>query len=504
MTIPPKLDRQQLEKLDKTNLVELILAMQQQLANQDILIQGLYDRLTEQEVFLQALRDQLAKDSHNSGKPPSSDGLKKPRTRSLRQKGQRPLGGQPGHKGNTLRMVSAPDYEETHPVTSCPHCQTDLSHTEAVGYEKRQVFDVPPVRIEVSEHQAEIKKCPGCGEQVKGLFPAQVTQPTQYGPRLKAQASYLNNYHFIPLARTEELLTDFYGQSPSEAVVIEANNHLSEQTQPSLESIKQQLLDAAVVNFDESGFRVESKLHWLHVASTAELTHYHVHRKRGQEGMEAGGILPAFHGGAVHDHWASYLQFDHCQHYFCNAHHLRELQFIVEQYQQEWAADMAQLLRAIKAEVEATLAPAMSLPSDRLAHYEAEYDQLIATGLVANPPPDETPVKKRGRPKQSPPKNLLDRLKTRKSGVLAFMGDFRVPFDNNLAERDVRLVLSAAEAMVKVKQKVSGTFRTHAGADTFCAIRSYISTVRKHEHNVIDAMYDAFMGQPFMPASGPA
>ncbi len=207
--------------------------------------------------------------------------------------------------------------------------------------------------------------------------------------------------------------------------------------------------------------------------------------------MEAGGILPLFQGGAIHDHWSPYLQFDNCHHYFCNAHHLRELQFIVEQYQQSWAADMAHLLGTIKAEVETTLAPATSLPTDRLTYYETQYDKLIAKGLAANPIPDEPPPKKRGRPKQSPPKNLLDRLTKHKSGVLAFMYDFRVPFDNNLAERDVR--------MVKVKQKVSGTFRTHSGAETFCAIRSYISTVRKQGHNVIDAIYDAFVGQPFIP-----
>jgi len=418
--------------------------------------------------------------------------LKKPRTRSLRQKGQRPKGGQPGHKGDTLKMVSEPDHIEAHPVRACPHCLTELGSSEPLGYEKRQVFDVPPVGLEVTEHQAEIKQCPGCGEQVKGVFPTHVSQPTQYGPRLKAQASYLNNYHFIPLARTEELLTDFYGQAPSEAVVIAANQHLVKQTQPSLESVKQQLIAADVTNFDESGLRVEGKLHWLHVASTPELTHYHVHRNRGQDGMEAGGILPAFQGGAVHDHWSPYLKFDNCRHYFCNAHHLRELQFIVEQYQQSWAADMAQLLGTIKVEVEASPPPAMSLPSDRLTYYETEYDKLITKGLAANPTPEQPPPKKRGRPKQSPPKNLLDRLSKHKSGVLAFMYDFRVPFDNNLAERDVR--------MVKVKQKVSGTFRTHSGADTFCAIRSYISTVRKQGLNVIDAIYDAFVGQPFIPS----
>ena len=496
MSIPPELERQHLEKLDQTSLIELILTMQRQLAEQGDLVQALQDQLAEQQLLIQALRDQLAKDSHNSSKPPSSDGLKKSRTRSLRQKGRRPKGGQPGHKGDTLKMVAEPDHIEPHPVMACPHCQTDLGSIEPIGHEKRQVFDVPPVRLEVTEHQAEIKQCPGCGEQVKGVFPAHVTQPTQYGPRLKAQASYLNNYHFIPLARTAELLADFYGQALSEPVVIEANHQLVEQTHPSLERVKQQLVAADVAHFDESGLRVEGKLHWLHVASTPELTHYHVHRNRGQDGMEAGGILPAFQGGAVHDHWSPYLKFDNCRHYFCNAHHLRELQFVLEQYQQAWAADMAQLLGDIKAEVEATPMPAMSLPPDRLAYYETEYDKLVAKGLAANPTPDEPPPKKRGRPKQSPPRNLLDRLQKHKSGVLAFMYDFRVPFDNNLAERDVR--------MVKVKQKVSGTFRTHSGADTFCAIRSYISTVRKQGHNVIDAIYDAFVGQPFIPSGGVA
>lgn len=477
MTSAVELDRQQLEKLDKESLIEFILTMQQQ--------------LTEQKILIQELRDQLAKDSHNSSKPPSSDGLKKRRTRSLRKQGHHPKGGQPGHTGDTLKMVAEPDYIEHHSVTTCPHCATALMSLEPQRYEKRQVFDVPPLQLEVTEHQAEVKVCPGCKQEVKGVFPEQVSQPTQYGPRIKAQASYLNNYHFIPLARTEELLQDFYGQSPCEAVVITANNTLVTKTKPSRDSIKQQLIAADVGQFDESGLRVEGKLHWLHVASTPELTHYHVHPKRGQAGMKAGGILPEFQGRAIHDHWKSYLTFD-CDHGFCNAHYLRELQFVLDQYEQDWAQEMSHLLLDITAEVERTPAEMMSLPSDRRTYYEGEYDKVIAKGLAANPPPEEPSPKKRGRPKQSPPKNLLDRLQLYKPQTLAFMYDFRVPFDNNLAERDVR--------MVKVKQKVSGTFRTQSGADTFCAIRTYISTARKHGHNVIDAIYDAFVGHPFMPA----
>ncbi len=476
MTSVVEQDRRQLEKLDKESLIEFVLVMQQQLA--------------EQRVLIQKLSDQLAKDSHNSSKPPSSDGLKKRRTQSLRQKGEHPKGGQPGHKGDTLKRVTEPDHIELHVVTTCPGCATDLRSLEPERYEKRQVFDVPPVQLEVTEHQAEVKLCPGCDQEVKGIFPEHVSQPTQYGARLKAQASYLNNYHFIPLARTEELLQDFYGQSPCEAVVIAANKTLVSKTEPSRDSIKQQLIAADVGQFDESGLRVEGKLHWLHVASTPELTHYYVHPKRGQEGMEAAGILPEFQGRAIHDHWKSYLTFD-CDHGFCNAHHLRELQFVLDQYEQDWAQAMSQLLLDIKAEVEHTPVEMMSLPSDRLTYYEGEYDKLIAKGFEANPSPEKSPPKKRGRPKQSPPKNLLDRLQQYKRQTLAFMYDFRVPFDNNLAERDVR--------MIKVKQKVSGTFRTQSGADTFCAIRTYISTARKHGHNVIDAIYDAFVGHPFMP-----
>lgn len=479
-----ELKRDQLNKLDKETLIHLLVGAMQRIA-------ALESQVSSQAETLQKLQDQVAKNSQNSSKPPSSDGLKKAKTQSLRKPGQRPVGGQPGHKGDTLKLVSNPQHTERHRVEQCPHCQTDLSSVAPCGHERRQVFDIPPVQLEVTEHQVEIKECPGCQQTVKGQFPADVQQPTQYGPRIQAQATYLNNYHFIPLARTEELLTDFYGQGPCEAVVLEANQRLAETLKPAIQSIQAQLQQAAVAHFDESGLRVEKQLHWLHVASTDELTHYHVHRRRGQEGMKEGDILPHFTGQAVHDHLSAYLHFDTCQHAFCNAHHLRELKFIHEQYQQGWADKMAQLLLTIKAEVEAAPASALSLPAERLDFHSAAYDQLIAEGLQLNPtqPP---PPNSRGRPKQSPPKNLLDRLHKHKAGVLAFMADFRVPFDNNLAERDVR--------MVKVKQKVSGTFRTKRGADTFCLIRSYISTARKQGHLVIDALYRAFLGHPFVPS----
>jgi transposase len=486
MTSQLDLDHSQLEQLDKETLISIILRLQEQ-------VRELQQTVATQAAEIQKLRDQLAKNSRNSGKPPSSDGLKKPRTRSLRKKTGRSSGGQKGHKGHTLEMVKQPDHVEVHRVSQCPHCATDLQPVEECTVEKRQVFDIPPVRIEVTEHRAEIKVCPRCGNQAKADFPPDVTQLVQYGLRIKAQTAYLNNYQLIPWARTCELLGDFYDHTPAEALVLASNTAVVDSIEPSLDATQQQLIASDVVHFDESGLRVDGQLNWLHVASTDYLTYYNVHPKRGREGMEAIGILPAFEGRAVHDCWQSYFTFDNCQHALCNAHLLRDLLFIVEQYEQDWAEEMFKLLLDIKAEVDVAPADQMSLASERLVHFEHRYDELIAQGLAANPPPTDPPPKKRGRKKQSPPKNLLDRFQEHKSKVLAFMYDFRVPFDNNLAERDVR--------MVKIKQKVSGAFRTRIGAETFCTIRSYISTVRKHGLNVIDAIYDALTGSPFIPCT---
>ena len=477
-----QLDREQLKELDQESLIGVILSLQQQ--------------LTEQQELIQQLQDQLAKDSHNSGKPPSSDGLKKGRRRSLRRAGQRPRGGQRGHKGRTLMQVAEPDHVIVHQLTDCPHCQTKLEAETVERHEKRQVFDIPPARIEVTEHQAEVKQCPGCGACVKGAFPANVSQPTQYGLRLKAFACYLYGQQFIPFARIRELLTALYGNAPSEPAILAATRQLARHTQDSLSQIRQQLIAAPVVHFDESGMRVAERLRWLHVASTEKLTHYHVHDKRGQIGMRAGDILPHYKGVAVHDYWRSYLKFTDCQHSFCNVHHLRDLCFIVEQYDQAWAAKMKRLLCDIKEEVASTSEQHTALPRDRLAYYEAAYDALIAQGFAANPSPPKTKPRPIGRPKQSPAKNLLDRLHKHKAGVLAFMYDFRIPFDNNLVERDVR--------MIKVQQKVSGCFRTQDGAHIFCAIRSYISTARKHGLNAIDAIHNAFLDQPFIPDTSQA
>lgn len=479
MNLPFDLVPDQLTKLDQEPLIAIILT--------------LWQRVQELTAENQALRDQLAKNSQNSSKPPSSDGPRKPRPRSLRPKGVRRSGGQPGHRGHTLAMVAQPKHVRVHPVSTCPHCAADLRAVARCGCERRQVFDVPPQQLEVTEHQAEIKACPECGAQVKGTFPAEVTQTVQYGPRIKALAAYLNDYQLLPWARVCELLGDLYGHEPAEALVRTANARLVQQIEPSLAAIKAQLIKAEVAHFDESGLRVAAKLNWLHVASTEKLTYYGVHGRRGQQGMKDMGILPKFTGTAIHDHWSSYLAFANCRHAFCNAHHLRELHFVAEQYHQPWAEQLARLLLEIKAAVDATPPGQWALPVARLTHFARCYDELLAQGSQANPPPATPPPRKRGRKKQSPPKNLLDRLQQHKDRVLAFMYDFRIPFDNNQAERDVR--------MVKVKQKVSGAFRTAEGAAMFCAIRSYISTARKHGLNAIDAIHAALIGQPFIPCT---
>ncbi len=460
-------------------------------------VQELAQQLAKQGEILQELQARLAKNSDNSSKPPSSDGYGKvKRTESLRKPGDKPNGGQPGHEGQTLMASEHPDRVESHEVPSCAHCQASLAAIEAVGYEEHQVFDIPAIRIEVTAHCAEIKVCPACGSASKGTFPEAVTQAVQYGPMVNTWASYFPNQHHIPVERTTEIFEDLVQHRVSEATVLKASEQLDRCIEPSTAAVKGMLRAAEVLHVDESGLRVTGKLHWLHVASTESLTSYEVHAKRGQEAMEEAGILGEFKGTAVHDHWKPYFKYDECNHASCNAHHLRELRFIDKQYQQSWAKDMAELLLEIKAAVTATPAPLMSLSPPELERFETRYDEVVQSGFDANPAPvtmSKGEVKKRGRPKQPPPVNLLIRLRDFKGETLAFMSDFRVPFDNNQGERDVR--------MVKVKQKVSGGFRTLEGAKRFGRIRGYISTARKNAKNVFEAIRDAFDGNPFIPSS---
>jgi transposase len=437
------------------------------------------------------LEDQMALDSRNSSNPPSSD-PPGPRTRSLRETSGRKPGAQPGHPGHTLKLVATPDRVVRHAPEACSRCGAPLEDVIGrEGGERRQVFDLPPLKLEVTEHRLMHKPCSWCGQENQGVFPADVPTLTQYGPEIKALAVLLVQGQLLPWQRTCQLLSDLFGQPIAEGTLPAALQECAAGLQETESAIKQAIRQAEVAHFDETGCYVADQRHWLHTASTARLTHYATHPKRGTQATQEIGILPGFTGTAQHDASASYFHYP-CAHALCNAHHLRELTFIQERMGQAWAGQMKRLLLEIKTAVEAAQQAGHNrLPDSQQQEFVTRYRQVLEAGLALpenQPPP---PNGHRGRVKQTKAKNLLDRLAKYEAETLAFMRCWSVAFDNNQAERDLR--------MVKVQHKVSGCFRTTSGAQMFCRIRGYISTMKKQGVHILSALKSVFSGHPLMP-----
>ena len=441
---------------------------------------------------VEQLEARLGGHSQNSHRPPASDGPRKPPRGQRTPSGRRP-GGQPGHPGHTLPLVEVPDQRVTHHPAQCAGCGAALGDVPVTAVIRRQVVDLPPLGLAVTEHQAAQVCCPHCRQVTTASFPPTVTQPVQYGPRLLGLGVYLRHYQLLPYLRISDLLGDLFGAGPTAGTLHAASLACADALAEVEATIKTALSTAPVLHGDETSISIAGQRRWVHVASTATLTHYAWHAKRGHAATDAIGILPRFAGHLIHDAWAPYWHYA-CRHGLCNAHHLRELTAIAEQPGQGWATQMKTLLVEIKAHVAQGRAAGRvgSPPAERDA-FVARYRALLADGDAANPPPERTPGgPKRGRLKQSKARNLLDRLATHEAEVLAFLHEWAVPFDNNQAERDLR--------MIKVQQKISGTFRDPHGADAFCRIRGYLATLRKQARQVLPALELTLLGQPPLPA----
>ena len=441
---------------------------------------------TELKRLLQEALAKLNKNSSNSSKPPSTDIV---RTKSLRISTGQKAGGQKGHRGTTLQLSETPDKIVFHRALECSDCGKDISAAGSLRFERRQVYDIPPVKMQVCEHRSEIKCCPYCQKENKGVFPAEVSHCTQYGTNLKQFAVYLTQYQLLPLGRSAQLIEDITGHKLSAATLVNVNEQCSEQLSGFIEVLKDNLQKAPVVHSDETGFYYEGKRNWLHVATTEYLTYYYTHEKRGRAAMDKMGILPDYKGTVMHDYWKSYLDY-RCKHALCNVHHLRDLAFCHEQEKSQWAANMIALLLEMKGITDNSKEEGLqSLDEQQQQQLTAKYDLLVKEGYLQHPLPEKQPGK-RGAVKKSKTQNLLERFKNHREDIIRFIRDFRVPFGNNLAEQAVR--------MMKVKQKISGCFRSKEGASSFAAIRSYIDTMRKNGFSIMDAIGQAIAGNPIL------
>lgn len=439
---------------------------------------------------VKSLESQVNKTSNNSSKPPSSNRFKK-KTKSLRTKSGKKPGGQKGHEGTTLCINENPDIIEVHSVEQCPECRASLKDVKPERYIVRQIIDIPEIKVKVTEHRAEVKICPYCKCKNTAIFPEGLVNTVQYGERLKAIAVYLTQYQLIPYKRSSELIEDIFNQHISPGSLVSFNEVCYQRLETIENNIKSNITSfQGAVHFDETGIYIDKKRKWLHVSSTENLTYYHAHEKRGKDAVEAIGILPKFTGTSVHDCFKTYNTYTNCKHSLCNAHILRELNGITDLEKQSWAEPMKKLLIDIKKEVDNYYNTSNALPLDKIKAFEKKYDEILKSGFVEDYAKNIEAYSQK-KVKKSVSLDLLNRLSGCKDQILAFMNDFEIPFDNNLAERDLR--------MTKVKQKISGTFRSTEGADAFTRIRGYVSSVRKNSLNALDCIVSAFTKNPIDP-----
>jgi transposase len=439
-------------------------------------IAALESTISKLEAENAQLKARLHLDSHNSHNPPSSDGLHKTPAFPKEKGGK--IGGQKGHEGHTLEMAENPDHIVICKPCKCP-CGQDLLQQPVSILARRQVFDLPEPRLEITEYQVVRVVCPQCGRLHTGEFPSGVNAPTQYGTGVKALATLLNCHYKLPFERIQTLFEDLYAYPLNVSTIIKANTTCYNKLADSERLIQDKITGSQTVNCDESGVRCQGRLHWLHVASTSMFTYLFVHPQRGKQALESEqSILKRFFGWLVHDCWHSYFNLPHIKHAVCGAHLLRELQSLIEN-QSRWAVPFkAFLLQTYHMDVE-----------QRLEHrtgIEQQYDYLLEQAQVEEPPPIST----KGKRKRTPGGNLLGRLQKFKDPVLAFAFHEQVPFTNNQAERDIR--------PIKVKQKISGCFRTFKGSQQYARIEGFISTTRKHKLNVFKELCNAFQGYTFL------
>ncbi len=449
------------------------------------------DLIIELMEHVSALEARLGMNSSNSSKPPSSDGYAKPAPKSLRRKSGRKPGGQPGHPGTTLQQVADPDVVKTHvpDYCKCGHCleQEPVHHVE-----RRQVFELPEKLFEVVEHRLITKVCSLCGCKVRAAAPCEAPARMQYGSRFRAALVYLRDYQLLPYNRLAQVCRDLFGVAVSKRTIETVERQVYESLAPFEQEVRRQLLQEEVLHADETGMRVNGKRQWFHSLSTPTLTFYQVHPKRGGEAIEDNGVIPAFKGTLVHDCWGPYFRYGDV-HGLCGAHLLRELAGVYENEGYRWAHELAVLLEMM-AKTTGTCEKKM-LSESLIAWFEHTYDTILARGQQDLPPPQKTPGK-RGPAKKSKAANLHERLVIHRDSVLRFLRNPVVPFTNNLAERDIR--------MVKLREKTSGCSRTCSGAEMFARIRGYISTSIKQGNDLFQNIRSAVLKEPWIPTAGGA